>query len=268
MRIRVLAVVLGTALALPALPASAQRTGDRTRLVFTVSGAYIGSKGLWTVPAQPIPNPPLPSPEDNFFLSRSSTGNLGVGVSGTYYKGEHVGLNAEAFLVGLGFDDSCRLNVPPQSAFNQDVCEDIDRQEKSAAAVVLSGGAVFRFASRELVSPFVRVGAGILISNQSSVKIVGSGQTSDGRSLLIVYDDDNDTRASPALQIGAGATVPMGKGFHLRWEVRDNIVGIEQVTSATTVPRIEPPHERGYKHLFSVLIGVDIVLERQPGRRY
>jgi hypothetical protein len=31
---------------------------------------------------------------------------------------------------------------------------------------------------------------------------------------------------------------------------------------------MEPPHERTFKHLFSLLIGIDIVLERQRGRRY
>jgi hypothetical protein len=262
MRIRVLALVLGTALVLPAAPASAQRTGDRAQLVFTISGAYIGGKGLWTVPAQPVQDPPL---EDSFFLNRSINGTFGAALSGTYYKGEHIGLNAEAFLIGLGYDDACRLNGPAQSAFNRDVCADIDRQDRSAAAVVLSAGGVFRFASRELISPFVRVGAGILISNQSSVLTQGTGTNG---ALLIVYDDAKDTRVSPALQIGAGATVPMGKGFQLRWEVRDNIVGVERVTAAIPAPRFEPPHDRAYKHLFSVLIGIDVILERQRGRRY
>ena len=265
MRIRVLALLLGMATALPPVTASAQRSGDRSRLVFTISGAYIGGKGLWTVGSQPIQDPPV---QDDFFLSRSITGSFGASLAATYYKGEHVGLNADAFLIGLGFDDTCRLNTPAQSTFSRDVCNDIDQQDKSAAAVVLSVGGVFRFASRELISPFARVGAGILISNQSSVKIEGEGQTNAGRALLIVYDDDNDTRVSPAIQLGVGATVPMSKGFHLRWEVRDNIVGVERVTAATPVPRIEPPHERAYKHLFSVLIGVDVILERQPGRRY
>jgi hypothetical protein len=262
MRIRVLALLLGTALTFPAVPASAQRTGDRARLVFSVSGAYIGGKGLWTVSDQPIPDPPL---QDSYFLNRSITGTFGAGVSGTYYKGEYIGLNADAFLIGLGFDDTCRLNGPPQSAFSRDVCANIDQQDRSAAAVVLSGGAVFRLASRELISPFVRVGAGILISNQSPVLTQGSGTNG---ALLVVYDDAKDTRVSPAFQLGAGATVPMGKGFQLRWEVRDNIVGVERVTAAIPAPRFEPPHERAYKHLFSVLIGIDVILERQPGRRY
>jgi opacity protein-like surface antigen len=266
MRIRVLAFLLGVALALPVVPVSAQRTGDRARLVFTISAAYIGGTGLWTIPAQTVDADI--GTDDSFFLSRSINGTFGAGLSGTYYSGEHIGLNADAFLIGLGYDDSCRLNTPPQSAFNQDVCEDINRQDRSAAAVVLSAGAVFRVASRELISPFARVGVGLLISNQSSVLTEGQGLTSQGRSLLIVYDDAKDTRVAPALQLGVGATVPIGKGLQLRWEVRDNIVGIERVTSSIPAPRFEPPHERVYKNLFSILIGVDVILERQRGRRY
>ena len=40
------------------------------------------------------------------------------------------------------------------------------------------------------------------------------------------------------------------------------------MTGATSEPRREPPHERRYKHLFSVLIGIDVILERARGRRY
>jgi hypothetical protein len=62
--------------------------------------------------------------------------------------------------------------------------------------------------------------------------------------------------------------VPLGRAYHLRWEVRDNIVGIERVSGPTPAPRMEPPHDRIYKHLFSVLIGIDVILERSRGRRY
>jgi hypothetical protein len=262
MRIRVLAFLLGAAIALPAVPATAQRTRDRARLVFTVSGAYIAGRGLWTVPSQPVQDPPL---EDNFFLSRSINGNFGASLSGTYFPKEHLGIGGEAFLIGLGYDDGCRLNTPPQSTRNQAVCQTIDLNEKSAAAVVLSGGVVLRLASRELISPFVRVNAGILIANQSPIQTEGIG---DQGEVLVVYGDDKSTRVTPALALGVGATVPMGKGFGLRWEVRDQIIGIDRVTGNTPIPRIEPPHEQVFKHMFNVLIGVDVILERDRGRRY
>jgi hypothetical protein len=267
MRIRDLAVGAAILFVSHVTPAAAQRTGDRARLVFTVSGAYVQGRGLWTVPNQPVQqtgDDMLPA-VDNFLINRSVKGTVAAGFSGTYYPGEHVGLTADAFLLGLGFDDSCRVTPPVQSARNLQICNDIDDQDKSAAAVTLSAGAVFRFFSRDPISPFARVSGGLLFSNQSSV--LTQGVRNDGV-LLTIYEDSKRTRVGPSLAIGVGATTPIGRAYHLRWEVRDNIVGIEAVTGPTSGPPFEPPHERRYKHLFSVLIGIDVLLERSRGRRY
>jgi hypothetical protein len=232
-----------------------------------VSGAYVQGRGLWSVASQPVQqtvDDTIPT-VDNFSLNRSIKRTFAAGFSGTYYAGEHVGITGDAFLLGLGFDDSCFIRPPVESSRNQQICDDIDDQEKSAAAVTLSGGAVFRFFSREMISPFARVSAGLLFSNQSSV--LTQGVRDDGV-LLTIYDDSKRTRVSPSLALGVGATTPISRGYHLRWEVRDNIVGIEAVTGPTAAPRFEPPHERRYKHLFSVLVGIDVILERNRGRRY
>jgi hypothetical protein len=257
MRIRHLAIV-AAALLVSAGPLEGQRTGDRARLIFTVSGAYVQGKGLWTVRDQPVLDGP--NTIDRLGISRSI-----MPTSGTYFAGEHVGLTADAFLLGLGYEDNCTLITGVQSAQTAEVCDDIDDNERRAAAVTLSAGAVFRFFSREAISPFARINAGLLFSNQSSV--LTQGFSNDGVQLTI-YDDEKDTRVGPALAIGVGASMPLGRAYHLRWEVRDNIVGIERVTGATPDARFEPPHERTFKHLFSLLIGIDVVLERQRGRRY
>jgi hypothetical protein len=216
------------------------------------------------VPSQSVQDPPL---VDNFAVSRSINGALGASFSGTYFAGEHVGLSADFVLLGLGYDDSCRLLGPAQSLRNAEVCADIDEQEKSAAAVTVSAGANFRFFSREFISPFARINAGLLFSNQSSVLTQGISVSNQG-ALLTIFEDDKRTRVSPALALGVGATTPIGRAYHLRWEVRDNIVGIEAVTGPSSAPRFVPPHERKYKHLFSFLIGIDVILERNRGRRY
>ena len=57
----------------------------------------------------------------------------------------------------------------------------------------------------------------------------------------------------------------LSRGYHLRWEVRDNIVGIEEITSAVQNVGAIPPHETNFKHLWSVLIGLDVMLERARG---
>jgi opacity protein-like surface antigen len=242
--------------------AVAQKTGDQARLVFTVSGAYIQGSGLWTVPRQTVQDF---APADTFFLSRSISPSLGFGVSGSYFPGPNLGLTADAFLIGLGYDDSCRLVAPESSTRNGEVCRSINSQDKSAAAVVLSVGGLARIASREFISPFLRGSAGLLFTNQSSVLTSG---TSNQGALLVIYDDEKRSSIHAAFALGVGATIAVGKGYHIRAEVRDNIVGIDRVTGPTAGSRLVPPHETHYKHLFSVLLGVDIILERARGRRY
>lgn len=250
--------------ALVAMPAAAQKRGDQATLVFTVSGAYLQGTGLWAIPAQPVTDPPL---SDVFVLSRSIKSTLAASASGTYYPGRNIGITVEGFLMGLGFDDSCRLASPAQSLTSSEVCADIDRVELSAAAVALSTGAVFRFASREVISPFARVSVGALFTNQSSVVTEGASQ-SNGGAFLRVYDDESRNRVRPAFALGVGTTFAINKGYYIRWEVRDNYVGLVKVTGPTTNARSIPPHETVYKHLLSVHIGFDVVLERERGRRY
>jgi hypothetical protein len=251
-------------IALVATPVAAQKTGDQANLVFTVSGAYIQGKRLWSVQSQPI--------QDNVFtdlydLNRDIKSTLGASLSATYYPGRTLGLTAEAFLVGMGYDDGCRLAAPGQSLRNIEVCNDIDRQEKSAAAVAVSTGGIFRLAPREFISPFARASVGLLFTNQSSILTEGVSPSNAG-ALLVVYDDDHRTRMRPAFALGVGTTFAINRGYYLRWEVRDNIEGVVRVTGPTGAPRFIPPHETVYKHFFSVQIGLDVVLERDRGRRY
>lgn len=259
MRIRELVALLCLGLGAQTTPAAAQRSGDQARLVFTVSGAYIEGKGLWSVPQQPL------GPNDIVSLNRSTRRTLSAGFSGTYYPGENVGITTDALLLGLGFEDGCQA-VSVANPNNAQVCDVIDGESRSAAAVVVSAGGVFRVYSREFISPFARVSAGLLISNLSSTRM--DGTFGSNRTLLIIYDDDKQTRVRPAFGIGVGASVALGKAYHLRWEVRDNIVGIDRVTGATSATGSIPPRDIVYKHLFSVLIGLDVILERQRGRRY
>jgi opacity protein-like surface antigen len=261
MRIRDLAAVAAL-LVIPSTTAVAQKTGDEARIIFTVSGAYIASKGLWAVSDQPVQDPPS---VDTFVLTRNISPTFGVGFSGAYFPGSSVGFTGDLLLLGLGYDDSCRIAGTPQSLQNVEVCDDIEEQDQSAAAVTVSAGANFRFFSREPISPFLRANVGVLFSNQSSVLTQG---VTDSRLLVTIYDDEKRSRVSPGLSLGAGATMAISRGYHLRWEVRDNIVGIEAVTGPVAVQGQVPPHERVYKHMFSVLIGVDVILERSRGRRY
>jgi opacity protein-like surface antigen len=262
MRIREVAAVGIALVAAQAAPAAAQRTGDQARIVFTVSGAYVKGRGLWTVPRQPLQDFPL---VDSLRLDRNITSTFGAGFSGAYFRGEHFGLTADFMLLGLGFKDSCRIEGSVASEHNAEICRDLDDRERSAGAVTVSAGAIARIASRDFISPFVRANVGLLFSNQSS--IVTRGFTDDGVQVTI-YEDDQNTRVNPSFALGLGTTIAISPSYHLRWELRDNIVGVETVTGPAVPVGSEPPHERRYRHMLSFLVGIDVVLERSRGRRY
>jgi hypothetical protein len=248
-------------------PLAAQRTRDRPTLIFTVSLAYLDGLNLWSVADQPVPdasgNVPL---IDHFALRRDVKRTIGGGFSGTYYKGRHLGITAEAFLLGLGYDDGCRLVAPAESQANVERCNSIEQKERSAASVVTSAGLLYRIASDEFISPFVRATAGVLINNQSPLFVVAQQQNT---AEVIIYADENlGTRIRPAFTLGVGTTIAAGRGYQLRWEVRDNIVGIQAVTGPASGRGLVPPHETVYKHMFSLNVGFDVILERVRGRRY
>ncbi len=239
----------------------AQRTRDRARLVFSVSGAYIEGKGLWSVPNQPILGA---TPADTLVLGRSIKSTIGASFSGTYFPGETFGLTADASLIGLGYDDRCEVAALSTASAAQ-ICNSIANQDRSAAAASLSVGGEVRVLSREFFSPFARASAGLLFSNQSSTAVGGSDEQG---AFLQIYEDDKQARVSPTFALGVGTTIALARAYHLRWEVRDNIVGVQRVTGAAPGQGFIPPRETIYKHLISLLVGVNVILERERGRRY
>jgi len=262
MRSSVAAVLL---LAAFGTPLAAQATRDRPTLIFTVSGAYLAGIRLWTVPDQPVEDNSLGTLTDHFALRRNVKKTLGAGFSATYYRGAHLGITAEAFLMGLGYSDICTIAEPAQSQLNVERCQSITDRDRSAAAVTTSAGVVYRIGADEFISPFLRASGGLLINNQSPLLVVGQANNS---AELVIYNDPNTgTRLRPAFLLGAGATIAAGRGYQIRWEIRDNIVGIQKVTGPTGRGEV-PPHETSYHHIFSLNVGFDVILEKRRGRRY
>ena len=247
-----------------ALPVRAQ-TKDQARLVFTVSAGVVTGKDLWFVNNQPVQ---FTTPVDTFAIGRQIRTTLGLGFTGTYFPGEHLGWTFEAFLTGLGFEDNCRLAFASGSGDAAATCQSIQGATKSATAVTLAGGPIYRINSRSLISPYARANLGVVISNQSSIRTIGSFPTSEGIADRIIYDDEHNSRIAPSLALGVGFTAAVSPGYQLRWEIRDNITGIQTVTGNTPQTEVVPPNELTFKHLFSLTIGFDVVLERRRGRRY
>lgn len=262
-RLACIALISGTA-ALPG-PLLGQRTGDQARLVFTVAAGYVGGADLWSVGHQPVT---IFDQRDTLALSRDIRSTIGVGFGGAYFPGEHLGFAAEAFLVGLGFEDSCQQVVSSGDPRITAVCLSLIGREKAASAVALTAGSILRFNSRKLISPYTRVNAGLTFSSQSPLKTVGQFTDPNGLVDVIIYDDEKTSRVSGAFALGGGVTAAVAKGYQIRVEVRDNIVGVQRVTGPTPRTTLVPPHELGYKHIFSFTLAFEVVLERKRGRRY
>jgi hypothetical protein len=116
-----LGVAVVVALMLPS-SASAQATGDQARLVFTVSAGAVTGQHLWSIASQPIH---FITPTDSIGLSRRIRSTLAIGFGGAYFPGTNLGLTLEGFLLGLGFEDSCRQVFSSGSPAIAAVCSSI-----------------------------------------------------------------------------------------------------------------------------------------------
>jgi hypothetical protein len=69
--------------------------------------------------------------------------------------------------------------------------------------------------------------------------------------------------------LAGGMTAFVGRSYQLRFEVKDNVVSLEHVTG-TVPPGVlaEPSSVRKLHHVFSLTIGLEVVLEKKRGRRY
>jgi hypothetical protein len=251
-------------------PLRAQATGDQARLVFTISGSWTTGSDLWSVGEQPVRFPLWPSGMselDTVGLTRRISPGIGVGLGATYFPGATFGYFAELAFLGIGYEDKCTLTSPPTNTAGNQLCANIQEQEPGASTVTLAGGVIARAGSRAAVSPYLRAGIGMAILANSPIRMDATADTLAG-SIFIFYDDNKDSRVTPVFMLGGGITMPLGPGWQFRGEVRDNIVGIPTVTGPADIDGQVPPHKTEYKSLWTVYLGVDIVLERKRGRRY
>ena len=256
-----------------AAPLAAQATRDQARLVFSLSAGYVGRHNLWRVEGQPLFDDAIGNDFniDTLTLTRSTKSTLTLGLKGIYFRGDHLGIFAEGYLIGLGFADGCVRTVATTSSRNAQVCSSIDANESSVSAVQLGGGLLYRVASRGTVSPYGRLGVGAVVGNRSALAVTGRFTSPSSGNALVdveVYTDESRVQVTPALTLGIGLTAALTPGYHLRWEIRDNIVGSQVVTGPTVQDGNPPPSSLRYRHLLGFEIGFDVVLERRRGRRY
>jgi hypothetical protein len=266
-------LLLSLALFVAAAPSlEAQATRDQASLIINLFTGYAAGGSLWRVPDQPVIDDNSGEPlVDHYALARRIRGNLIFGGRAIFFPGDHFGYFGEAFLMGLGYEDRCSIPNPTISQRNTQVCASINENTTPASAVQVSAGAMYRVNADRLISPYARLSVGGALSSRSPIATTGSFSSAASGGQLVdldIYTDEGTSQFHPAIGIGAGFTAQIARGYQMRWELRDNIIGIETVTGATVIEGDRPPTEMRFRHRFSLEIGFDVVLERKRGRRY
>jgi hypothetical protein len=264
--------VLLLAILLSAPAVAVGQTRDQARLIINVSAGFVGGQSLWRVRGQPLyDNLGGQTVVDSLTISRRIRSSFSLGARGIFFHSDHLGFFGEAFLLGLGYDDTCGRTFATNSARNAETCSSIDQAEAVSSAVQVAGGAMYRFASRKHVSPYVRGSLGFVLASRSVLLTSGAFSSAGAGSEPVevnIYPDEGGSKLYLAGGLGLGFTAQLAPSYQMRWEVRDNMVRLPTVAGPTVQDGNPPMVENRIKHLMSIEVGFDVVLERRHGRRY
>ncbi len=245
-------------------PALAQATGDEARLIFTFSGGWASGGDLWAT-SQPVQTPAGISVWE---LQRDRSETWTVGLSGTYFKGENLGLGVDLLLVNLRYEDSCSV-AAPNSPDDVVACETVNSANRSALSSEITGTALYRLNSRGSASPYIRANVGFIIANLNTVRMSAAYPDPDVEFVdLPIYTSSGSTNLSPVAGLGAGVTFPFAKAWHLRFEARGTVYPLDIVSQANTLSGQPAVTEKKWVTQLTLSLGLDLVLERSRGRRY
>lgn len=241
--------------------------GDESRLVVGIHAGYIGGTDLWTIAQQPIPVGSGGS--DLFRLHRTLRSNITFDGQLHYYRSPNFGLTGELTYLGLGTRDRCIL-LTTGTVLHQLACAALDGYERSASAVSVAGGAIFRLNSRGDVQPYLRGSVGLALVPRSTTEVTAfftDPNQVDERALPI-YRKDGSRDAKLILSAGFGLATSPRHGYQFRFEARMTGVPLAVVSGPTDGISLEPPTANRWVWIPTLTFGVDIVLEKRRGRRY
>ncbi len=268
---RLCLVLLG---AVSLAPAAAAQLSDQPSVVLSIFAGVQTGSNLWTLNRQPLcvldSQNQCTTAYDTLQLSRRTGSTLTAGVTALYFPRPYVGLYAQLAYQGFPLDDGCTGlyygGVDPDQR-NEQLCNSINRAGIPGGSMSALVGVALRGPVRT-VSPYLRIGAGVVTRPQSSLDLVGEF-TTGGNSLSrrTVIFDDAPHRTWAAFYLAAGLTAPLSPGYQLRLEVHDLVSSVARPKGPADDGGHVVSTSRG-THSVALTIGLDIVLERKRARRY
>lgn len=254
------------AAALLTVPAAAQE-GPQPRLILSIgAGAHTGH-GLWTIADQPIEIPPNTNVYDSLRLARSIGSGLLATFSATYFPGGHLGFYGDVTFLDMAMENSCSPVVPYKANPdpNEALCSNFNASVSGNSTLLVGLGVTLRAAPRGSLSPYARAGLGYALHAHGTVG--AEAPNAPGSPPVQIIADDDPMNGSPALLLAAGLSQPIGSGYQLRLEVRDDFFALERVTGPANSLG-QAPTDTGWYHHLSLTIGFDIVFDQKRARRY
>jgi len=271
MRLATFAILV---LVFAATSSAAAQTNQQPTIVLTIFGGYTTGHDLWIVGKQPLQVIGTnPAEYDTLRLSQAIGPSIIAGAAATYFPSAHLGLHVELSYIGLPVNGGCTGPVTYRPDFeekNKQTCDDIQAKSSDGGAIAIFTGATFRAASRGAISPYARLNLGFVSQSRSTIEMSGGFITSSGVGVREVVSDPKPRRAKVLFGAALGFTRPISPGYQFRWEVRDLIIPLNRLTGPATPVSgaiVGPTATRLYHH-FSLILGLDVVLEKKRGRRY
>ena len=244
---------------------------DQPTLVLTIFGGATTGNDLWTVAQQPLcvlEGTGCSANDDTLRLVRKVNSSLVLGLSAEYYPRAAVGLYGEIVYLGLGLDDTC--SAPAfRDQRNADLCANVSAAAGTGSGIAFLAGATVRPPRAASVTPYVRLGGGVLGYGTSTVEVAGTYVESGlGPRTREVIRGPKGGSATPVVLAAMGLTAGSGSGYRLRVEARDVYTGFRTVTAPANRQGLGATSETRFFHFVGLIIGLDIVLEQKRGRRY
>jgi len=261
---------------------AAAQTADRPNLVLTIFGGFRAGHQLWSLHNQPFvvidyANGVLDSistQHDTLDISRQVTPSFVLGLTASYFRGPHLGFQAEMVFLGMSLDSRCAIRRYDQSDtadINPELCGSINGASVPMSAVQFSAGMILRATPNKSATPYLGLSGGFVTRARGTVATDGAFvDNAGGVNSFAVIADDKATRSDLSAQVAAGIMVPLGPGYQIRLEGRDIYTRLDYISGLaddSQVP-LHPPHAARYNHHLVFAVGLDIVLERKRGRRY
>ncbi|MGH7581618.1 MAG: hypothetical protein ACREL5_00160 [Gemmatimonadales bacterium] len=276
-----LRMICATALTIASVPACrpvrlGAQTHDEAHLIVGISAGWIGEERLWHIPDQAIASS-FESVRDTFNLVRTVRSNISISGHVTFYPHPRIGFTGQFTYLGLGTTDGCSVAYDAGDAELVQACKALSSSNRSASTVAVQGGVVVRPLPRAGAQPYFEGLVGLAFTPTSTVETRSIfGAIGDTTLNLTIYNDTHWGQIRPSWTAAFGIATAPSQGYQLRVEFRETWMALTAVTQATTGQGYEPGQDPGgkgaersvIKGFPSILVGFDVVLTRQPGRRY